>query len=71
LNPTQRIRRHKKKYQTQEYSRMPVYKDSLDNIKGIFIHTKDLLAHLNKGDSFRWQTLIKLLIFVPKKQKNK
>lgn len=57
-----------KKISTHEYSRMPVYKDSLDNIKGI-LYIKDLLAHLNKGDSFRWQTLIRPAYFVPKNKK--
>lgn len=46
------------------YSRIPVYSDSLDNIKGI-LYIKDLLAHLMKGDNFRWQSLIRPAYFVP------
>ncbi len=46
------------------YSRIPVYLDSRDNIKGI-LYIKDLLPHLNKSDSFRWQSLIRPAFFVP------
>ena len=46
------------------YSRIPVYSESKDNIKGI-LYIKDLLPHLNKGDNFRWQSLIRPAYFVP------
>lgn len=46
------------------YSRIPVYADTRDNIKGI-LYIKDLLPHLNKGDNFRWQSLIRPAYFVP------
>lgn len=46
------------------YSRIPIYSDSRDNIKGI-LYIKDLLPYLNKGDNFRWQTLIRPAYFVP------
>lgn len=46
------------------YSRIPIYADSRDNIKGI-LYIKDLLPHLNKGDNFRWQSLIRPAYFVP------
>lgn len=46
------------------YSRIPVYADTKDNIKGI-LYIKDLLPHLNKGDNFRWQSLIRPAYFVP------
>ena len=46
------------------YSRIPVYKDSEDNIKGI-LYTKDLLPHLSKPTTFRWQSLIRPPYFVP------
>lgn len=46
------------------YSRIPVYSDSRDNIKGI-LYIKDLLPHINKGDTFRWQSLIRPAYFVP------
>lgn len=46
------------------YSRIPVYEDTRDNIKGI-LYIKDLLPYLDKGDSFRWQSLIRPAFFVP------
>ena len=46
------------------YSRIPIYSGSKDNIKGI-LYIKDLLPHLNKGDNFRWQSLIRPAYFVP------
>lgn len=46
------------------YSRIPVYAETRDNIKGV-LYIKDLLPHLNKGDNFRWQSLIRLAYFVP------
>lgn len=45
------------------YSRIPIYSDNRDNIKGI-LYIKDLLPHLNKSD-FRWQSLIRPAYFVP------
>ncbi|MBQ8889657.1 MAG: gliding motility-associated protein GldE [Bacteroidaceae bacterium] len=50
------------------YSRVPIYMDSRDNIKGI-LYIKDLLPHLNKGNNFRWQTLIRPAYFVPETKK--
>jgi gliding motility-associated protein GldE len=46
------------------YSRIPVYSESRDNIKGI-LYIKDLLPHITKGDNFRWQSLIRPAYFVP------
>ena len=46
------------------YSRIPVYSGTVDNIKGV-LYIKDLLPHLGKGDTFRWQTLIRQAYFVP------
>ena len=40
------------------YSRIPVFQGSEDNIKGI-LYIKDLLPHLSKPANFRWQTLIR------------
>ncbi len=45
-------------------SRIPVYTDTEDNIKGI-LYTKDLLPHIDKPASFRWQKLIRAPYFVP------
>lgn len=46
------------------YSRVPIYSGSSDNIKGV-LYIKDLLPHINKGDNFRWQSLIRPAYFVP------
>ena len=46
------------------YSRIPVYQDTQDNIKGV-LYIKDLLPHLGKPQGFRWQTLIRPAYFVP------
>lgn len=45
------------------YSRIPIYSENRDNIKGI-LYIKDLLPHLNKVD-FRRQSLIRPAYFVP------
>jgi len=50
------------------YSRIPVYQGSIDNIRGI-LYIKDLLPHLNKPASFRWQSLIRPPYFVPETKK--
>ncbi len=44
------------------YSRLPVYKETLDKVSGI-IHTKDFLPHLDK-DVFDWHVLIRPAYFV-------
>ena len=46
------------------YSRIPVYSGTEDHITGI-LYIKDLLPHLNKPASFRWQTLVRPATFVP------
>ena len=46
------------------YSRIPVYEESCDNIKGI-LYIKDLLPYLGQGDDFKWQNLIRPAYFVP------
>ena len=50
------------------YSRIPVYQDSIDNVRGI-LYIKDLLPHLSKPDTFRWQSLIRPPYFVPETKK--
>ena len=50
------------------YSRIPVYAISRDNIKGI-LYIKDLLPHLDKPASFRWQTLVRPAYYVPETKK--
>ena len=50
------------------YSRIPVYQGSIDNIRGI-LYIKDLLPHLSKPATFRWQSLIRPPYFVPETKK--
>jgi gliding motility-associated protein GldE len=45
------------------YSRLPVYKSSLDEVLGI-LNTKDLIAHLDEPDDFNWQSLLRQPYFV-------
>ena len=50
------------------YSRIPVYQNSIDNVRGI-LYIKDLLPHLGKPATFRWQSLIRPPYFVPETKK--
>ena len=50
------------------YSRIPVYQDNSDNIRGV-LYIKDLLPHLTKPATFRWQSLIRPPYFVPETKK--
>jgi gliding motility-associated protein GldE len=50
------------------YSRIPVYKPDLDNIKGI-LYIKDLLPYLDKPDSFNWQSLMRPAYYIPEAKK--
>ena len=49
------------------YSRIPVYKDSIDDVVGV-LYVKDLLPHLQK-DHFDWTTLLRAPFFVPENKK--
>ena len=50
------------------YSRIPVYRDNSDNIRGV-LYIKDLLPHLDKPKDFRWQSVIRPPFFVPETKK--
>lgn len=50
------------------FSRIPVYQDNEDNIRGV-LYIKDLLPHLGKPSTFRWQSLIRPPYFVPETKK--
>lgn len=50
------------------YSRMPVYEERIDNIKGL-LYAKDLLPHLSESNEFDWSTLIREPFFVPESKK--
>lgn len=51
-----------------EYSRLPVYDDSIDDVKGI-LYVKDFFRHTDKGKDFDWRTLIREAYFVPENKK--
>ncbi|MEO7310198.1 MAG: gliding motility-associated protein GldE [Chitinophagaceae bacterium] len=53
----------KKKVEELHYSRLPVYHETLDEIKGI-MHTKDLLPYLEEADGFDWHAAIRPPFFV-------
>lgn len=50
------------------YSRIPVYKETFDHLKGI-LYVKDLLPHIRQLDKFNWQKLIREPFFVPETKK--
>ncbi len=50
------------------YSRIPVYIESLDKIKGI-LYIKDLLPFLEEKENFNWSKLIRKGFFVPENKK--
>ena len=49
------------------YSRIPVYQESIDTIKGV-LYVKDLLPHLNKK-TFNWTSILREPFFVPENKK--
>ncbi len=50
------------------FSRVPIYKETLDNIVGV-LYTKDLLQYTNETDNFNWQTIVRAPFFVPENKK--
>ncbi|MGB4843102.1 MAG: gliding motility-associated protein GldE [Ferruginibacter sp.] len=52
-----------KKVEELHYSRLPVYKNNLDEVVGM-LHTKDILPHLNEPADFDWHTLLRQPYFV-------
>jgi gliding motility-associated protein GldE len=52
----------------ENYSRVPVYRQSIDTIEGI-LYIKDLLPHLDAPADFNWQELIRPPFFVPESKK--
>jgi len=56
-----------KKVVENGYSRIPVYDDTIDTIKGI-LYAKDLLPYLNESD-FKWTRLLRKSFYVPENKK--
>lgn len=50
------------------FSRIPVYSESFDNVKGI-LYAKDVLPYMNNTDSFKWQSLLRQPYFIPETKK--
>ncbi len=50
------------------FSRIPVYEESMDKIKGI-IYIKDLLPYLNNPDNFNWVPLLRSPFYVPENKR--
>lgn len=46
------------------FSRIPIYKDTLDTISGV-LYTKDLIAQIGKDDAYNWKILLHRVFFVP------
>jgi putative hemolysin len=53
-----------KKVNELGYSRLPVYRETFDNIAGI-LYIKEVLPHLYEVDGFDWTKLLKPAFFVP------
>jgi len=53
-----------KKIEELHYSRLPVYKNNLDEVVGI-LNTKDIIPHLNQSSEFDWHPLMRQPYFVP------
>lgn len=53
----------KQKVEELHYSRLPVYRSSLDELSGM-IHSKDLIPYLNEPDDFDWHPLMRTPYFV-------
>ncbi len=49
------------------FSRIPVYRDNIDQIEGV-LFVKDLIPHINKKE-FNWQQLLRAPFFVPENKK--
>ncbi|AWM13279.1 gliding motility-associated protein GldE [Flavobacterium sp. NRK F10] len=50
------------------YSRIPVYKESVDQIEGV-LFIKDLIPYIDEKKDFKWQSLIREPFFVPENKK--
>ncbi len=50
------------------YSRIPIYKETIDSIEGI-MYVKELLPYIDRDETFQWQTLLHPGFFVPESKK--
>ncbi len=50
------------------FSRLPVYRESMDNIEGV-LYVKDMIPHIGKGDDFEWRNHLRKAYFIPEHKK--
>ena len=50
------------------FSRIPVYKETIDHIVGV-LYIKDLLPFIDQDENFRWQKLLRPVYFIPESKK--
>jgi len=50
------------------FSRIPVYKETADQVTGI-LYIKDLLPYLNQDDKFNWKSTLRKPFFIPENKK--
>ena len=50
------------------YSRIPVFRETIDNVEGI-LYIKDLLPHVDQDENFEWHAMIRKGFFVPENKK--
>ena len=50
------------------FSRIPVYKETADQVVGI-LYIKDLLPYLNQDDKFNWKSTLRKPFFIPENKK--
>jgi putative hemolysin len=53
-----------KQVETTRYTRVPVYRGTLDNVAGV-LHGKDLMPYLHSGRPFRLSQLLRKPVFIP------
>jgi putative hemolysin len=50
------------------YSRIPVFRETIDNVEGI-LYIKDLLPHIDQDENFEWHAMVRKGFFVPENKK--
>ncbi len=56
-----------KKITKNGHSRIPIFHENIDNIKGV-LYSKDILKHIDK-ETFNWQSVVREAFFVPENKK--
>ena len=68
LDETENFARVKEVIIESGFSRIPVYAENLDNIRGI-LYVKDMLPYIGKPDDFDWRKYLRKAYFVPEHKK--